>query len=337
MRYSLVISSVCVATAVFSINQGVYGQCSGGNCPAYNVYDQTPNYPNYQDNRNWQGNQNPNWQGNQTPNWRNDAGWRDGKSNYYQSNQNSQNYYYKSEGSDANSSHANAPFSAPAKAASSNSNQSVNENSYFQNSNGQSYYYQDMSKNNQLSDNSSSSSTATSNTKSAETLLQNKVYDTLKNNYLRKNYNDVNVTLFNGTATLSGFVESDEDRHEVESRVRAVDGIVNVNDQIQIRPSSQQMDSYTSKDVNNVVHEELQNKVDSALKNNYVKKNYPTVSTEVFNGIVTLSGSVESDRDRQEIKDRILKIKGVRSIQDNLTIAPAQTSFRSTNKANNLR
>ncbi len=63
------------------------------------------------------------------------------------------------------------------------------------------------------------------------------------------------------------------------------------------------------------------------MKNNYVKKNYDTVVVTVSNGIVTISGIVDSDKDRQDIRERLQKIKGIRNISDRLQVSEGKTSY----------
>ena len=44
------------------------------------------------------------------------------------------------------------------------------------------------------------------------------------------------------------------------------------------------------------------------------------VSATVHHGVVTLRGSVPTENDRQEIKDRVSKLSGVAAVEDNLGI-----------------
>ncbi len=98
--------------------------------------------------------------------------------------------------------------------------------STYSSSNGRSYYY------NNVSDATSDQNTTT------DKLLQQKIDDTLKNNYLKKNYKEVNVRVYNGNVTLSGTVNTEQDRQDVESRVRGL-GVNSVNDQLQVTSTAQ--------------------------------------------------------------------------------------------------
>lgn len=382
MRISkLFLSSAFVGVAILGANTA-YGQCSGGNCPVSGPYDQTPSYPRYQDNRYVQGNQNPNWQGNQSVYWRNDNGWRDGNSlsygnqmnalenneypnmygnadapakehfsspssNFAQGNFNTinsstsindpalNNRFSPSSGNNKNAfatSRESTPAANNTYAASTPNSDTIDQHAYFQHQNGQGYFYQDLSQGNKDADTKGDS----------DTLVKHKITDALKSNYLRKNYNDLTISISNGNVTITGRVDTDEDRADAESRVKGIQGVKGVNNQIQVSPSSTSNSDNTSDRYDGSYHisnEDLQKQVDSTIKNNYVKKNYESVSTTVFNGIVTLKGTVETDRDRQEIKERVLKIKGVRNIQDDLKVSSSasQTSLRNSKKLNNSR
>lgn len=329
MRLSIFLSStVLIATAILGINNSAYGQCHGGYCPIPNAYfDQNaPSKYGYNQNPNWQGNQNPNWQGNQSPDWRNDQGWRgDSNQSYYQGSNNT-NYRNNVNPSTGNQS-------------------ASNQNVYYRGANGQDYYDHNLS-NNQV---------ANEKNATADSLIQNKIDDTLRNNYLKKNYNTINARVYNGNVTLTGSVESEQDRQDVESRVRLVQGVNNVNDQLQVSAqigfndtfnsnstattdgsTSDVTDSSTATTTDSstaaTTDQDLQKQIDDTLKNNYVKKNFDTVVATVSAGAVTISGTIDSDKDRQEIRDRLQKIKGITNINDRLQVTGTKTSYNSYKK-----
>lgn len=327
MRVPLFLSStVMIATAILGINNTVYGQCPGGYCPIPNAYfDQNapskygydkPNNqnqnPNPQGNQNpyWQGNQNPNWQGNQSPDWRNDNGWRGNNTSYRNtSNSNTMGNY-----------NSNSAMTQP--------------HTFFSDYNGQGYYYHDMT-DNQTSGNQSQAG--------SDKLIQHRIDDALKNNYLKKNYTTVSTRVYNGNVTISGSVDSEEDRQDVVSRIENVKGVRNVNDQMQVGASTNQIgmgndyqnqtseadQSSTLADMTAtaVTDQDLQKLVDDTLKGNYVRKNFDNVVGTVSNGVVTISGSVDNEKERQEIRDRLQKIKGITNINDRLQITGTRTSY----------
>lgn len=334
MRLPIFLSStVLIATAILGINNSVYGQCKGGYCPVPNAYfdqnapsaygyNQNPNWqtsqnPNWQGNPYWQGNQNPNWQGNQSPDWRNDNGARaNSNQSYYQG---SNNTYSRN-----NTNSAGNDQAVP------------NPNISYRGENGQDFYYQNLNTNQAVNDQNTP----------ADKLIQNKVNDTLKNNYLKKNFNTVNARVYNGNVTLTGTVESEQDRQDVEKRARDVQGVHNVNDQLQVTTQTSFNDttysnqtavagdstSNSTDTTTTVTDEDLQKQIDDSLKNNYVKKNFDTVIVTVSDGVVTLTGIVDTDKDRQDIRERLQKIKGIANINDRLQITGSKTSYNSYKK-----
>lgn len=322
MKLPLLLSStVLIATSILGINNFAYSQCRGGYCPIPNAYNDQ-NAPskygydtNSKANPNWQGNQNPNWQGNQNPYYRNDNGWRDNDNNnqpYYQSGD---NVYY--------------PHNT-----SSNSDPNISsQNAFYNSGNPQSYYY----------NNTNNSPTSGQYSYSEDKLLQHTIDNTLKNNFLHTNYDSVHARVYNGNVTLSGSVESENERQNVEKRVRNIPGVRDVNDQLHVGISSQASfnstnyinygsqpsETLVADNASSPLDEELQKKVEDTLKSNYLKKNYDTVVATVSNGVVTLSGTVDSEKDRQDIHDRIQKINGIKNIVDRLQV--------SGEKANNTK
>lgn len=335
MKLPVILSSTfLIATAILGINNSVYAQCRGGWCPIPNAYfDQnapsqygynSPNNPNpsnqgsqnpnWQGNPYWQGNQNPNWQGNQSPDLRNDNGAR---ANGYQSyNQGSNNAYYRNSN------------------LSSNSN-NQGQNTYFHNDPNYGYYYHNLS---------NDQPTAVDANAGPDKLIQHKIEEALKNNYLKKNYSFVNARVYNGNVTLSGSVESEQDRQDVENRIKDIEGVRDINDQLKIGLPSQMsyndntlmidgIPSYLADNSAVVTDADLQKQVDDTLKNNYVKKNFDTVVATVSNGVVTVSGPVNSDKDRQEILERLRKIKGITNVNDRLQVTEMKTSFNNKKPA----
>ncbi|MBN9379065.1 MAG: hypothetical protein BGO14_11795 [Chlamydiales bacterium 38-26] len=305
-------STALVATAILGMGNA-YGQCQGGYCPIPNAYFNQNAATQYGYDR--PGNQNPNWQGNQSPDWRNDNSWRGGDNQYYQGGNNA---YYRNAGQSDNS-NVNYNDNMPS------SNRVMNSNT---GTTSQGYYYSAPASQ------PSNSNQTTENTKAGpDSLIQHRVEEALKNNYLKKNYKFVNVRIYNGTATLSGSVESEEDRQDVENRVRGITGVTNINDQLQVNPDlSKESVDKNSEDTAVSTDADLQKQVNDTLKGNYVKKNYESITATVANGVVNLTGTVESDKDRQEILERIQKIKGVTNIDDKLQVTGSKTSYNAVKR-----
>lgn len=342
-------STVLIATAVLGMNNFAYGQCRGDWCPIPNsYYDQNapsqygydansrPQYeqnPNWRNNPYWQGNQNPNWQGNQNPDWRNDIGWRNNGSQNMQSssqawNQPSQNLNQTSNWNNNSNWQNNNPNQQSTNQWDRSSNPIADQHSYVQNKNGKTMYFANVD----------TDASGHAPIPGSDTLLQQKIDDALKNNYLKKNYKQVNARVYNGSVTLTGSVETEQDRQDVEKRVHEVSGVRNVNDQLKVTSTSDigynDNDATTSTDEQTSTDMDLQKQAEDTLKNNYIKKNYDMVVVTVSRGVVTITGPVDSDKDRQEILTRLGKIKGIANINDRLQVSgDAKTSYNSSKPA----
>lgn len=304
-------STALLATAILGVNHSVYGQCPGGFCPVPNpYYDQNAPSKYGYDAPNRQGNQNPNWQGNQNPNYRNDRGYNN------QSYQGGNNPYYQS---NMTSYSETTPSQFPRNTMSPSINPNLPEQStYFSGSNANQSYF---------------SNTATTDNQNLNTdrLLQSRIEDALRNNYLKKNFSLVAIRVFNGNVTLSGSVESEDDRQDIAARVRAIQGVRGINDQLTIGFAGNVSESNrvymddTMSNTDTSANLDLQKQADDTLKNNFVRKNFDRVIVTVSsNGVVTVTGTVDSDRDRQEIRDRLLRIRGIKNINDRLQVAGSQ-------------
>lgn len=366
MRISALLrSTAIIATAIAGLSSPLFAQCPGGNCPIPQNSNQNPYWQGNQ-NPNWQGNQTPNYrndggwntqqnyyqnQGNggnyystqphdNSP-YSNSSRMFDGedngsnslnkasdnaKSSYLNNQPNAnanQGYFY-------NNQQSNQPVNGQNASPDSNSLNKSNDNgkiSYLNNqptNNATQGYYYNTPKENQSPNGENAG---------PDSLLQHRVNDSLKNNYLRKNYDTVNARAYNGVVTLSGTVDNEDERQEVDARVREIKGVINVNDQIKVsdkmvlnndksRLNSADLADANSKDLSSdVTDQDLKKQAEEALKNNYVKKNYDTVIITVTNGVLTVSGIVSEDKDRQDILDRLQKIKGIKKINDRLEAA----------------
>ena len=329
MRLPTILSStVLIATAILGFNNTAYAQCQGGYCPIPNAYfDQNAPSKYGYNAPNSQGNQNPNWQGNQSPDWRNDNGWRGGSNQSYYQGSNNTNYRNNTGNYNNNASWNNRTSSNSYNTPSNVYNQNVSDQGTYSSGNGHSYYYRNLS------------DTASDQTGS-DKMLQQKVEDSLKNNYLKKNYSTVNARVYNGNVTLMGSVDSEQDRQDVENRIRSLKGVNNVNDQLQVGSSTQtssndsysrnetaEADSYAADQTANVSDQDLQKQAEDTLKNNYVKKNYDAILISVSNGIITVTGIVDSDKDREEIRQRLQKLRGAKNVDDRTQVTGAKTSY----------
>jgi osmotically-inducible protein OsmY len=68
--------------------------------------------------------------------------------------------------------------------------------------------------------------------------LTGRIRDSLRSMFSNK-YNNVNVSMNNGTVTLTGTVASDSDKSDLEQKVRSFPGVRNVNNQVTVQNQAQ--------------------------------------------------------------------------------------------------
>jgi osmotically-inducible protein OsmY len=97
------------------------------------------------------------------------------------------------------------------------------------------------------------------------------------------------------------------------------------------RPMDQDRDS---RDSRNVSEREIAKEVHDLLESGVFSSGYPNVTFSVDNGNVTLKGTVDTLDDKNKIEDKVRKIKGVRQIKNQITLAGKQTSYNDSSTYN---
>lgn len=145
-------------------------------------------------------------------------------------------------------------------------------------------------------------------------------------------FNNVQVRIEKKVVTITGSVANDQDRRDLKNKIQNVQGVQKVDDQLKTdstssynnRPSQSRFISLAddeSKPYNAKDDGDVANKIREELKPGMFSKGYTQVQVAVRNGVVTLAGTVDTENDRQAVVDRVKKVKGIQSINDQLTVA----------------
>jgi hyperosmotically inducible periplasmic protein len=125
---------------------------------------------------------------------------------------------------------------------------------------------------------------------------------------------DISVKTYRGVVQLSGFVASDEERHEAVQDARQVKGVRDVEDEMQVRPRSSTVGAAVS-------DSDLTLRVKSALMGSPdTKAREIDVTTE--NGVVLLSGFVDSNEQRDDAANVAKTVQGVKAVDNGLQVKP---------------
>lgn len=85
-----------------------------------------------------------------------------------------------------------------------------------------------------------------------------------------------------------------------------------------------------SRDSRNVPDQEISKNVQDLLEPGIFSRGYPNVKFNVNNGNVTLRGSANTQDDKMKIEDNVKKIKGVRQVNNQMTLMEKQMSYGDT-------
>lgn len=280
--------------SVLSADPYGYGSCPGGNCPMNQN-------PSYQGQGYYQGNQ---------PGYNQGQSYNQGQA-YYQGNApaaNPQNY------------NQNRNPSMNAQPAPQQRPQQGNTQAW-----GQPQWQNDQS-----GWDSSNSQYASNSDKKfiSDEEISKGIRNALAPGMLSSGYPTVTFEVYNGNVTLRGTVEKASDKAKVESSVRNVDGVKQINNQVMVQEratadnyskvkKNEQAFSqdYAATDADRLVNSKIRDK----LNGGWFSKGYETIVVRTSNGIVTISGTVDSFDDIKKIGDDVKKVEGVKSVNNQLT------------------
>jgi len=124
----------------------------------------------------------------------------------------------------------------------------------------------------------------------------------------------IDVETYRGVVQLSGFVESNSERAAAVADAKKVSGVKEVRDNLQVRSehsAGQAVDDTT-----------LSTKVKSALFANPVTK-ARQINVATADGVVQLSGFVDSASEKSTATEVARSVAGVRSVKNELEMKPA--------------
>jgi len=127
-----------------------------------------------------------------------------------------------------------------------------------------------------------------------------------------------------GVVTLSGNVAADNDKAQAESIAKSLAGGQVVADEIAVVPPGDRSDA---KDINSDLDGGIKKNLDAALVQNRFRHG---ITTKVKNGVVTLSGEVDSQAKRAQVEQIASGVPNVQQVVNELQIKnqKATTSAR---------
>lgn len=132
----------------------------------------------------------------------------------------------------------------------------------------------------------------------------------VRNSLKQAGFNDVSVSQDRdkGVVTLTGNVNTDADKAKAEAVAKPVVGNEVLADEINVVPVNAKSDAKT---VNSDIDKAIDKNLDAAIVGNGFKHG---VSHSVKSGVVTLTGSVDNDQQRNELGQLASSVPNVRQV-----------------------
>lgn len=338
-----------VLTAISSFSMlaaDPYGQysCPGGNCPyqgqgSGQSYYQGPSQPYYQ------GSSQPYYQGQ----------GQGSRQSYYQGGQGTSDSYYQGNPSSNYMQNQNQPYypnNAQRPAQYQNSpREQYNQNPQYSTQDRDNYYNPSNSSNDYSNPNSPNNPSYSNNSgymsdkntpKTTKIVtdeeIAKQVHEAVSSNWLSSGYPEVTFDVNNGTVNLRGNVKTQDEKIKLESAVKKIDGVKQVNNQVSVVEAKTASNSYgrnniatndskmrknessfpkdtAATDSDRLINSKIRNKLSSWFGNGY-----ETIVLNTSNGIVTITGYVEKADDIQKINKDAKAVDGVKTVNNNVTL-----------------
>jgi hyperosmotically inducible protein len=117
-----------------------------------------------------------------------------------------------------------------------------------------------------------------------------------------------------GVVTLKGTTTSDADKGQAESIAKSIASSQVIANEIAVRPIGEES---AAKNVDSDVDEGIEKSLDAALTKNKLKKE---VKYDVRNGVITLTGNVDSKSQRQEAEKLAAGVPNVKQVVNELQV-----------------
>lgn len=171
---------------------------------------------------------------------------------------------------------------------------------------------------------------------SDQTISKN-IRDVLSAGMMSKGYPNVRFEVRNGAIKLSGSVYSEADKKNIEEKVRKINGIRHIDNQITLidKETGYHEDSYDTEsssavkeakknypqDIgNSEADKKLNTKIREKISDGSITQSYEEIILKTRNGIVVIQGFVDSKDDIDAINKKLKDIDGIRSVNNQLQI-----------------
>lgn len=176
--------------------------------------------------------------------------------------------------------------------------------------------------------------------------IHKEIRNALVAGWFTEGYPGVIYTVYNGNVTLTGTVKHTDDIKKVEEKVKKLEGVLHVDNQLSVSNADIKRDNgYNSKNTNennlrnysesDLQESEKKHPQDSAatpqdrqlnarirdkINSGWFSPRNEAIVLKTANGVVIITGTIERTEDTQKLEKDIKEINGVRSVNSNLSI-----------------
>lgn len=168
--------------------------------------------------------------------------------------------------------------------------------------------------------------------------IAKEVHEAVSSNWLSSGYPDVTFDVNNGTVNLRGFVKTAEEKTKLESAIKKIDGVKQVNNEISVgeakTANNGKKNAYFATSETKIQKTEktypqdtaatdADRQINSKLRSKlsgWFTTGYETIVLNTSNGVVTITGFVEKTDDIQKINKDAKNIEGVKTVNNNVNV-----------------
>ncbi|MBA2369262.1 MAG: BON domain-containing protein [Candidatus Protochlamydia sp.] len=155
--------------------------------------------------------------------------------------------------------------------------------------------------------------------------IRQEIQDELSPGWFAEGYPNVTFDVNNGDVILRGTVDSLRNKNSIEKGVKKIVGVNKVDNQLKVSKESANLNAYSESDLQDserkYPRDSAQTPEDRQLNakiRNELNDDYENLNLKTANGAVTISGTVDSGDDIQDITNEIKDITGVRSVDNQI-------------------
>lgn len=156
------------------------------------------------------------------------------------------------------------------------------------------------------------------------------IQDDLSSGWFSKGFEGVKYQVNNGNVFLGGTIDTIENRNKLDEKIRKINGVRQVNNQIMIvQPNADDLTESQLKDsekkfatdyASSFQDRQINAKIRNKLKGGWFSGGFEAIVVRTKNGFVVISGTVDKPADVQKINDQVKDVAGVRSISNQVSV-----------------